>query len=130
MIKSLENARYLNLATFRKNGESVATPVWFAERNGAYYVFSAGNVGKIKRLRNSSKARVAPCDMRGKLLGKWTDVKAFLVSEGPERDAAYRALHDKYGWQMRTLDFFSRLGGKINERELIRIETRGAARKR
>ena len=130
MIKALNNARYLNLATFRRNGESVATPVWFAERNGSYYVFSAGNVGKVKRLRNSSKARVAPCDMRGKLLGEWSDAEARLVSEGPERDAAYRALREKYGWQMHTLDFFSRLGGKINEREVIRIKPPRAARQR
>ena len=32
------------------------------------------------------------------------------------------ALCEKYGWQMHTLDFFSRLGGKINQREFIRIE--------
>ena len=122
MSISLKTARYLSLATFRKSGEAVATPVWFAERNAAFYVFSAGNVGKVKRLRNSSRARVAPCDMRGGLLGEWQDAKAVLLSDKIEIKAAHVALCDKYGWQMHALDFFSRLGGKINQREFIRIE--------
>jgi uncharacterized protein len=124
MRHTLENARYLNLATFRKNGESVATPVWYAERESHYYVFSAGNAGKVKRLRNSPQARIAPCDAFGKLLGEWTEAEAFVVDDDIERSAAYRALHAKYGWQMAVLDAFSRLGGKISEREVIRIERR------
>jgi len=124
MRHTLDNARYLNLATFRKSGEAVATPVWFAERESAYYVFSAGNVGKVKRLRNSARARIAPCDAFGKLLGEWIEAEAFLVEDEIERNAAYRALHAKYGWQMAVLDLFSRLGGKIREREVIRIERR------
>jgi PPOX class probable F420-dependent enzyme len=127
---TLQNARYLSLATFRKNGDVVATPVWFAERNGTYYVFSEGDAGKVKRLRNSSRARVAPCDMRGKLLGEWTDAQAFVVEGRPERDAAFRALREKYGWQMGLLDFFSRLGGKIDKRAVIRIQAGKSAKKK
>ena len=119
---SLKTARYLSLATFRKTGATVATPVWFAERGGALYVFSANDAGKVKRLRNSSRSRVAPCDMRGGLLGEWQDAKAILVSDKIEIRSAHLALCEKYGWQMHTLDFFSRLGGKINQREFIRIE--------
>jgi uncharacterized protein len=130
MATTLKTARYLSLATFRKSGETVATPVWFAERNGAYYVFSEGDSGKVKRLRNSPRARVAPCDMRGKLLGNWAEARAFIVEDRNESEAAYRALRDKYGWQMATLDFFSRLGGKIDKRAVIRIEPNRRGKKR
>lgn len=122
MSVSLDRARYLSLATYRKTGESVPTPVWFARNNSAYYVFSARDVGKIKRLRNSSRAQIAPCDVRGGLLGDWQDAQAFIVQDATEIQSAYRALHAKYGWQIRTLDFFSRLSGKIKQREVIRIE--------
>ena len=44
-----------------------------------------------------------------------------VVKDAAEMDAAYRALRDKYGWQMGLLDFFSRLGGKIDQRAVIRI---------
>lgn len=128
MATTLKTARYLNLSTYRRTGEPVNTPVWFAERNGAWYVFSAGDAGKVKRLRNSSRARVAPCNARGGLLGDWVEAHAMLVTDAAERDAAYRALRAKYGWQMGMLDFFSRLGGRIGQREVIRIRPGSGSR--
>jgi len=123
MAKTLANARYLSLATFRRSGAEVATPVWFAEHAGACYVFSSAEAGKVKRLRNSPRARIAPCDVRGKLLGDWVDARGLLVADAEESAAAYRALRAKYGLQMRVLDVFSRIGGKYHKRALIRIET-------
>src|SRR5262249_12572995 len=61
----LDRHRYLSLATFRSSGAEVRTPVWFASFGGKLYVFSAGDAGKVKRLRRSSRARLAPCDARG-----------------------------------------------------------------
>ena len=37
----LADADYFNLATFRRNGKPVATPVWFAPAGDTFYVFSA-----------------------------------------------------------------------------------------
>jgi len=59
-----EGARYLSLATFKRDGSEVPTPVWFAELDGSLYAFSERRAGKIKRLRNSPRARVAICDGR------------------------------------------------------------------
>ncbi|MEM7018875.1 MAG: PPOX class F420-dependent oxidoreductase [Pseudomonadota bacterium] len=122
MSITLENAQYLNLATFRKNGNAVKTPIWFAQIGEAYYAFSAGNAGKVKRLRNSSKSRVAPCDARGKVLGEWIDSEALIILDTDEIEQAYQALRQKYGWQMRLLDFFSHLAGKIKQRSVIAIK--------
>ncbi|WP_186453965.1 PPOX class F420-dependent oxidoreductase [Denitratisoma sp. DHT3] len=122
MNHNLDSARYLNLATSRRNGESVATPVWFAAEAGGLYVFSAGQAGKVKRIRHSPQVRVAPCDVRGRLLGHWQDARAHLVDDAEECARGYAALRRKYGWQMALLDFFSRLGGRIGQRQLIRIE--------
>ncbi len=55
MSKKLEDGRYINLATYRRSGVAVETPVWFAKDSGRFYVFSAGNAGKVKRLRSSSR---------------------------------------------------------------------------
>ncbi len=118
---TLASAQYFSLATFRRNGKEVATPVWFAEANGNYYVFSAGDAGKVKRIRGRAKARVAPCDVRGKVLGEWRDATARLVSESAEIAAAYRALRSKYGMRMATLDFFARLSGRFHRRALIAV---------
>jgi PPOX class probable F420-dependent enzyme len=117
----LDRARYLNLATFRRSGVAVETPVWFAADEDRYYVFSAGNAGKVKRLRNSSRARVASCDMRGKVLGSWRDADAVLIREEETVRKAHRALRRKYGWQMILTDWLSRLTGRFAHRAYIAI---------
>ena len=61
---NLRGARYLNLATFRKNGEEVRTPVWFAEGNGKLYIMTRNDSGKYKRVRNHPQVKVAPCTVR------------------------------------------------------------------
>src|SRR5262245_32779271 len=59
--------RYVNLATYRRNGAEVRTPVWIAGEGDRYYVFSAGEAGKVKRIRVTPRVRLAACDMRGEL---------------------------------------------------------------
>jgi PPOX class probable F420-dependent enzyme len=117
----LADADYFNLATFRRNGKAVDTPVWFARSGDVYYVFSAGDAGKVKRIRNSSKARVAACDVRGKLLGDWTDARARLVDDRAEIEAAYRCLRRKYGFKMAFGDFFAKLTGRYDRRQIIAV---------
>ncbi len=117
----LEDARYVSLATFRKSGARVATPVWAAEDGGKLYVFSEGKAGKVKRLRNSARAQVARCDVRGRLRGDWVDARARIVDSPETIERAYAALRRKYGWQMRLADFFSRLTGRIENRALLEL---------
>jgi hypothetical protein len=117
----LADAEYFNLATFRRNGNAVATPVWFARSGDNFYVFSAGDAGKVKRIRLTSRARVAACDIRGKLLGDWVDAKARLVSDPAEIEEAYRGLHRKYGLRMAIGDFFAKLTGRYQRRQFIAV---------
>ena len=117
----LDQHRYMTLSTFRRSGAEVATPVWFAEAGGRLYVFTAGDSGKVKRLRHSSRARVAPSDARGRVQGTWRDATARLVSEPAAIERAHAALRAKYGWQMWLTDLFSRLAGRIRRRAWIEI---------
>ena len=121
----LRAASYMSLATFRKSGAEVATPVWFAECCGVLYAFSSGEAGKVKRLRNSSRARVAPCDVRGKLLGDWQEATAVLLSEPADIERAHQALRRKYGWQMKLMDFFAGLSGRSRKRAWIAVSLGG-----
>jgi uncharacterized protein len=121
-IAALDRQRYLALATFRRTGAEVRTPVWFPVAHGKIYVFTAGESGKVKRLRHSSRARVAPCDMRGQVRGTWSDGTAHLVTEPRVIERAHAALRAKYGWQAWVGDLFSRLTGRIGRRAWIEIE--------
>ena len=119
-IDFLEGGSYLSFATRKKSGDMVATPVWFAPLDGAYYLFSAADAGKVKRLKNFSTSRVAACTVSGKLTGEWLDTEAELL-EGEDEALALKALHAKYGWQMKITDLMSKLSGKYNKRRYIRV---------
>ena len=121
ILADLDRHRYLSLATFRRSGAEVRTPVWFAAADGKLYVFTAGDSGKVKRLRHSGRARVARSDARGGVHGGWSDATARLVTDVPSIGRAHEALRAKYGWQMRLADLFSRLSGRIQRRAWIEI---------
>jgi PPOX class probable F420-dependent enzyme len=114
--------RYVSLATYRRNGVEVRTPVWIAESEGKYYLFSAGEAGKVKRLRANGKVRLAACDSRGKIRSEWLDAEGRIIVDDAHKKRAYKALRRKYGWQMKMIDFFSRFGGRYNKRAIIELD--------
>jgi len=118
-----DRLRYCSLATKKMSGTWVWTAVWFAPGHAAheYYIFSAANAGKVKRLRNFADIQVAPCTSTGKITGQSSSGHGRLVEDADECEQAYRALRSKYGWQMGLLDFFSRLSGRIHRRQVISI---------
>ena len=117
----LDRHRYMSLATFRRNGTEVATPVWFAAVDGRLYVVSAGEAGKVKRIRNASRVRVAPCDVRGGLRGTWQDTNARVITDGALITRVRAALRKKYGWQVAIFDLVARLTGRAKRRAWIEI---------
>jgi uncharacterized protein len=117
-----DRSRYLSLATYRASGAEVATPVWFVSLDGTLYVFTADSSGKVKRLRRSPRARVAPCDARGHPRGSWRDATARVVTDATVIRRAQAAFDEKYGWQKRLLDLGSRLSGRIRHRAWIAID--------
>jgi uncharacterized protein len=104
---AFQGHHYISLESFRRNGQGVAVPVWFAEQNGILYVYSEAASGKVKRIRINPRVRVAPCDMRGRLRGEWADATARIL-EGDEARHADDLLNAKYGLQKRLIAFFAR----------------------
>lgn len=106
--------KYLNLETFKKSGEGVKTPIWFAAEPSAdldssaakLYVYTIGVSGKVKRIRNNGRVKIAPCDMRGKVLGDWLDARAEIVT-GEEAEHGTRLLNKKYFPWKQILAFFA-----------------------
>ena len=111
---AFRDQKYLSLETFKKNGESVKTPVWFAadplrELSGAeaqLFVYTIGNTGKVKRIRNNKRVRIAPCSARGEVRGEWTDARAEIIS-GDEAARGMKLLSKKYFPLKQILGFFA-----------------------
>jgi PPOX class probable F420-dependent enzyme len=86
-VKQLQGQKYVSLATFRRNGQEVRTPVWFAEQAGKLYVMTRSDSGKFKRIRNQPQIRLAACTARGKVTGAWIDGQARILDRAEESDA-------------------------------------------
>jgi PPOX class probable F420-dependent enzyme len=107
--------KYLNLETFKNSGAGVKTPVWFAQDpaeglnsiQARLYVYTIGISGKVKRIRNNSRVRIAPCDVRGGLKGEWVEARAEFVT-GEQASRGMALLNKKYLPWKQLLDFFAK----------------------
>ena len=123
-----DKEKYINLATQKRDGSFVNTPVWFAQDNvnNIYFIFSAGEAGKVKRIKNFSKVKVAICNYQGNLFGEWLKAEAELIEDEVSVKLAYMRLMEKYGWQLKIVNFFSRIRGKYNQRQVIKFTLWGS----
>jgi uncharacterized protein len=107
--------KYLNLETFKKSGDGVKTPVWFVaepstrldSNDAKLYAYTIGVSGKVKRIRNNGRVRIAPCTMRGEVRGEWVDARAEIVT-GNEAEHGTALLNKKYFPWKQLLGFFAR----------------------
>lgn len=115
-----ENQSYLNIETFRKNGQGVSTPVWFVEDGGVFYIRTGANSGKVKRIRNNPEVQLAPCKADGTIIGEWIPAKGREITD-PEMDKHIdRLLGKKYGIQKNLFAWMSRLRG--DQYTVLKIE--------
>lgn len=113
---SLKDANYINLTTFRRSGEAVATPLWFAERAGVLYMQTYPTAGKLKRIRHTMRITVAACTLNGKVRGPQIEGRARIITDEQEILLAEAALACKYGLTRRI--YFGALSvyGKLRRR--------------
>ncbi len=123
-LEQLAASSYVLLTTFRRDGRAVPTPVWVMRDGDCLAVWSAADAGKVKRIRNSGRVTVAPCDWRGKPLGEAVDGVADLP--GSRETGHYRDLMKrKYGLVARLGLLGSRLRGRADRTVGIRVRLIG-----
>ncbi|MGC2528486.1 MAG: PPOX class F420-dependent oxidoreductase [Candidatus Acidiferrum sp.] len=106
--------KYLSLETFKKSGEGVRTPVWFAadpasdlgSDEARLFLYTIGNTGKVKRIRNNPRVKIAPCRIKGEPLGEFVDANTEIIT-GEEAARAMKLLNKKYFPWKQLLGFFA-----------------------
>lgn len=106
--------KYISLETFKKSGEGIKTPVWFAADpssdlagDGALlYIYTIGNTGKVKRIRNNGHVKIAPCTVKGVPLGEFVEANAEIVT-GEVATHGMKLLNKKYFPLKQILSFFA-----------------------
>ena len=97
---AIHGQKYISLATFRKTGVPVYTPIWFSEEGDNLYFMTNSKLGKVKRIRNNGQVKIAPCTIRGKITGPEFAGTARILSQS-EAARVRRAIKAKY-WLARV----------------------------
>jgi PPOX class probable F420-dependent enzyme len=108
-------AQYVALTTYRRDGTPVTTPVWAAAEGESLYLFSNAAAGKVKRLRNSSRAAIAPCTATGTITGAQLPAEAFNLTND-QMPKVWKLLTKKYGMAARLFVAYDRM------RALLRMQ--------
>ena len=91
----IHGQRYISLATFRRTGVAVYTPIWFAENEGKLYFMTNEKLGKMKRIRNNPRVKIAPCTIRGKITGPESEATARILPPD-DSQRVRQMIKDKY----------------------------------
>lgn len=94
-LGELENANYVLLTTFRKDGSPVGTPVWAVAREDKLYVWTVTDSWKVKRIRRNTEVTVQPCNARGAAHGAVVQGTARIL-DATETERVRSALRRKY----------------------------------
>ncbi len=116
------NQQYVNLETFRTNGEGVRTPVWFVREGDTIYIWTEAESWKVKRIRRNRNIRISPCKSMGEPTGRWVHGNA-ESNESPEAQQNVRNLmRKKYGLAFR----FFELAGKFKKKQYTTLQIKFA----
>jgi uncharacterized protein len=91
--------RYLSITSYKRDGQGVATPVWFVQRDGRLLVETDAASGKVRRIRHNPHVRVAVCTASGRLCGQQMPAVAEILPDS-EICAAERLIAGKYQFDM------------------------------
>lgn len=105
LLEQFSKKQYVNLETFRKNGEGVRTPVWFCRDGDALYVLTYSRSGKVKRIHRNDRINIAPCRMNGAPTGAWSQAFACEVTDPAIVQKVDRLLAKKYGLLKKLFNF-------------------------
>ncbi len=110
LFKDILNSRTINLTTFKKTGMEVHTPVWVVKDGDVGYVRTDKTAGKIKRIKNSHKAFIAPCTNFGKITGSKIEIKAEVMELNlAEYTKISNKLRKKYSFLYILINLFQRI---------------------
>lgn len=111
-LEQLGAEKYVLLTTFRRDGRAVPTPLWVVSDGAGLAFWTVADSGKVKRIRNSGRVTLAPCDVRGKVRGEAIEAQARL-GDTTDRHRVGAEIKRKYG----VLGRLSMLSSKLRRGE-------------
>jgi PPOX class probable F420-dependent enzyme len=113
-------SEYILLTTFTKDGRPKPTAIWAAPRGDGLIAITQEKSWKVKRIRNTPRVTIAPCDRGGKPKGEAVEAVAAILDKSANGDT-YDALGKRYGLLGKTFNVFSKLRGGMKNNVTIEI---------
>lgn len=110
IFAEIAKSDYVLLTTFTKDGRAKPTPVWAAPDGNRLLVITQESSWKVKRIRNTPRVTLTPCDMRGRPKGEAIEAVAAVLDKA-DNGAVYAAIGKRYGIIGRVFNVFSKLRG-------------------
>jgi PPOX class probable F420-dependent enzyme len=117
---ALADERYMLLTTFRRDGTSVATPVWVTRYDNQSVAFwTSSGSGKAKRLAHTQRVTVQPSDARGRVKPGTEPVEATArVVSGEELEEIRKRVIAKYGFQTKLTKALGTIWGILRGKRI------------
>ncbi|KUH81020.1 MULTISPECIES: PPOX class F420-dependent oxidoreductase [unclassified Mycobacterium] len=119
----VSKSEYILLTTFTKDGRPKPTAIWAASDGDGLVAITQEKSWKVKRIRNTPRVTIAPCDVRGNPTGEPVEAVATVLDKSAN-GATYDAIGKRYGLLGRTFNFFSKLRGGMKNNVTIEIKPR------
>lgn len=114
-------SEYILLTTFTKDGRAKPTPIWAVPDSDGLIAITQEQSWKVKRIRNTPRVTIAPCDMRGNPKGEAVEAVASILDKSAN-GATYAAIGKRYGLLGKTFNVFSKLRGGMSKNVTIEIK--------
>jgi PPOX class probable F420-dependent enzyme len=111
-LEQIKSEKYISLETYRKNNQAVRTPVWFVIKNNLIIIVTRDQTGKIKRLRNNQKVKIATCSIKGKTSMSMIPGTAQILT-AEETTKAVKLRDKKYWFFSRVAKFLTKGKGNL-----------------
>ncbi len=113
-------SEYILLTTFTKDGRPKPTAIWAVPEGDALIAITQEKSWKVKRIRNTPRVTVAPCDVRGNPKGEPVEATAAILDKSAN-GATYDAIGKRYGLLGKTFNLFSKLRGGMKNNVTIEL---------
>lgn len=117
-------SEYILLTTFTRDGRPKPTAIWAVPKGDGLVAITQEKSWKVKRIRNTSRVTIAPCDRAGKPKGDAVEAVAAVLDKSAN-GATYDALGKRYGLLGKTFNVFSKLRGGMKNNVTIEIRPAG-----
>lgn len=118
---ALDNAKYVSLTSYKKDGSAVSLPIWLDGSGGTYDMMTQDGSYKVGRIRNNPAVQLEVCNMKG-VVGDDAvkfEGNAEIIDDGVEAAAIEKRVRARYGIMGKVMTVPMKLIAKLKRQPVV-----------